>query len=105
MSPLGFSNDLIRVFNALPALALVGVGLPFAAMADRIGYRIFLLGGGGLAALASLGLSIAGAPLIAVLASGTYALAATILEVLTGPLLAQISTESERVALFAINQS
>jgi MFS family permease len=105
MSALGFSNDLIGVFNALPALALVGVGLPFAAMADRIGYRIFLLGGGGLAALASLVLSIAGAPLIAVLASGTYALAATILEVLTGPLLAQISTESERVALFAINQS
>ena len=105
MSALGFSNDLIGVFNALPALALIGVGLPFAAMADRIGYRIFLLGGGGLAALASLVLSIAGAPLIAVLAAGTYALAATILEVLSGPLLAQISTESERVGLFAINQS
>jgi MFS family permease len=105
MSALGFSNDLIGVFNALPALALIGIGLPFAALADRIGYRLFLLGGGGLAAVASLVLSIAGAPLIAVLAAGTYALGLTILEVLSGPLLAQISTESERVALYAINQS
>jgi MFS family permease len=105
MSALGFSNDLIGVFNALPALALIGVGLPFAAMADRIGYRVFLLGGGGLSALASVVLSIAGAPLIAVLAAGTYALGLTILVVLSGPLLAQISNESERVALYAINQS
>jgi MFS family permease len=105
MSSLGFSNDLIGVFNALPALALIGVGLPFAALADRIGYRLFLLGGGGLAAIASVVLSIAGAPLIAVLSAGTYALGLTILQVLSGPLLAQISTESERVALYAINQS
>jgi hypothetical protein len=32
MSALGFSNALIGVFNALPALALVGIGLPFAAL-------------------------------------------------------------------------
>ena len=105
MSALGFSNALIGVFNALPALALLGIGLPFAALADRIGYRMFLLSGGGLAALASLVLTFAGAPLIAVLAAGTFALALTILEVLSGPLLAQISTESERVSLFAVNQS
>src|ERR1700682_5807907 len=105
MSALGFSNALIGVFNALPALALLGIGLPFAALADRIGYRMFLLGGGGLAAFASLVLTVAGAPLIAVLAAGTFALALTILQVLSGPLLAQISTESERVSLFAINQS
>jgi MFS family permease len=105
MSALGFSNALIGVFNALPALALLGIGLPFAALADRIGYRLFLLGGGGLAAFASLVLTVAGAPLIAVLAAGTFALALTILQVLSGPLLAQISSESERVSLFAINQS
>ncbi len=105
MSALGFSNALIGVFNALPALALVGIGLPFAALAERIGYRMFLLGGGGLAAFASLVLTLAGAPLIAVLAAGTFALALTILQVLSGPLLAQISTESERVSLFAVNQS
>jgi MFS family permease len=105
MSALGFSNEVIGIFNALPALALLGIGLPFAAMADRFGYRLFLLAGGGLAALASVILSVAGAPLIAVLAAGTFALALTILEVLSGPLLAQVSSEGERVALFAINQS
>lgn len=105
MSALGFSNDVIGIFNALPALALLGVGLPFAAMADRIGYRLFLLGSGGLAAVASAVLTIAGARLVAVLAAGTFALAFTIVGVLGGPLLAQVSGETERVALFAVNQS
>jgi MFS family permease len=105
MSALGFSNDVIGVFNALPALALIGVGLPLAAMADRLGYRLFLLGSGALAAVAALVLTIAGARLIAVLAAGTFALALTVLEILSGPLLAQVSTEGQRVALFAINQS
>jgi len=105
MSALGFSNDLIGVFNSLPALALLGVGLPLAAMADRLGYRVFLLGSGLLAVLASLVLSIAGAPLVAVLAAGSFALALTVLEVLSGPLLAQVSAEAERVSLFAVNQA
>ncbi|TMF47968.1 MAG: MFS transporter, partial [Chloroflexi bacterium] len=99
MSALGFSNDIIGVFNSLPALALLGVGLPLAAMADRIGYRLFLLGGGSLAVIGSLVLSIA------VLAAGTFALALSVLAVLSGPLLAQISREAERVSLFAVNQS
>jgi MFS family permease len=105
MSALGFSNDVIGVFNSLPALALLGIGLPFAAMADRVGYRLFLTGGGVLAAVASLVLSVAGARLIAVLAAGSFALAVTIIGVLEGPLLAQVSTESERIALFAVSQS
>jgi len=105
MSALGFSNDIIGVFNSLPALALLGVGLPLAAMADRIGYRLFLLGSGSLAVIGSLVLSIAGGRLVAVLAAGTFALALSVLAVLSGPLLAQISRETERVSLFAVNQS
>jgi MFS family permease len=105
MSALGFSNDVIGAFNALPALALVGIGLPLAAMADRLGYRLFLIGSGALAVVASLVLTVAGARLVAVLAAGTFALALTILEILSGPLMAQVSTEGQRVALFAANQS
>lgn len=105
MSALGFPNDVIGVFNALPAVALLGVGLPFAAIADRVGYRPFLLGAGGLAVLASLMLTLVAEPLPAVLAAGGFALALTILQVLGGPLLAQIGNEAERVALFAVNQS
>jgi MFS family permease len=105
MSALGFSNDIIGLFNSLPALAILGVGLPFAALADRTGYRLFLLSGAGLAALASLTLSLAQARLIAVVAAGAFALAVTILAVLSGPLLTQISSEAERVSLFAVNQS
>jgi len=105
MSALGFSNDVIGLFNSLPAVALLLVGIPFSAMADRIGYRIFLLGGGIVAVLASLVLTLVGSRLIAVLAAGTFALAVIVLQVLGSPLLAQVSGETERVALFSLNQS
>jgi MFS family permease len=105
MSALGFSNDVIGLFNSLPAVALLLVGIPFAAMADRIGYRLFLLGGGLVTVLASLVLALAGSRLIAVLAAGTFALAVIVLQVLGSPLLAQVSGETERVALFSLNQS
>jgi MFS family permease len=105
MSALGFSNDVIGLFNSLPAVALLLVGIPFAAIADRIGYRLFLLGGGIVAVLASLVLALVGARLVAVLAAGTYALAVIVLQVLGSPLLAQVSGETERVALFSLNQS
>jgi len=105
MSALGFSNDVIGLFNSLPAIALLLVGLPFAAMADRIGYRIFLLGGGIVAVLASLALALVGSRLVAVLAAGTFALAVIVLQVLGSPLLAQVSGENERVTLFSLNQS
>ena len=105
MSALGFSNDVIGLFNSLPAIALILVGLPFAAMADRIGYRLFLLGGGIVAVVASLVLTLVGTPLVAVLAAGSFALAVIVLQLLGSPLLAQVSGEHERVALFAVNQS
>jgi MFS family permease len=105
MSALGFSNDVIGLFNSLPAIALLLVGIPFAAMADRVGYRIFLLGGGIVAVLASVVLTLVGSRLIAVLAAGTFALAVIVLQVLGSPLLAQVSGENERVALFSLNQS
>ncbi len=105
MSALGFSNDIIGLFNALPAVGLLLVGLPFAALADRIGYRIFLLAGATLAVVASIVLALASARLIAVLAAGGFGLALIVFATLGGPLLAQVSTEAERVSLFAVSQS
>ncbi|HVH64666.1 MAG TPA: MFS transporter [Candidatus Acidoferrum sp.] len=105
MSALGFSNAVIGVFNSLPAVALLFVGLPLAAIADRIGYRIFLLAGEAVAIGASLVLSAVGVRLIAVLAAGTYALAIIVIQVLGSPLLAQISSEAERLTLFALSAS
>lgn len=105
MSGLGFSNEVIGLFNSLPALALVGVALPFAAWADRIGYRPFLLVGMLAAVIGSVGLAVFGAPLPAVLAAGTFAFSLTVLDVLSFPLLAQVSSEGQRVSLFAVSQS
>ena len=105
MSALGFSNAVIGLFNSLPAVALIFVGLPLAALADRIGYRIFLLAGTAIAVAASAVLTIAGLRLVAVLAAGTYALSIIVIQVLGTPLLAQISSEGERLALFAVSAS
>ena len=105
MSSLGFSNDVIGAFNALPAAGILLVGLPVAALADRIGYRLFLLLGSGLAVVAALVLWIAGGRLTAVLAAGTFALALTVLQMLAAPMLAQLSAPGERVTLFAVNES
>ncbi|MDQ6884815.1 MAG: MFS transporter [Candidatus Dormibacteraeota bacterium] len=105
MSALGFSNEVIGLFNSLPAIALLAVGLPAAAMADRLGYRLFLLGGGGLAVVASLTLAIVQTPLLAVLAAGAFALAVIVLGVLGSPLLTQLSSQTERVAVFSFNES
>ena len=105
MSSLGFSNAVIGLFNSLPALALLFVGLPLAAIADRIGYRVFLLAGAVVAVVASAVLTVAGLRPVAVLAAGTYALAIIVIQVLGSPLLAQISSEGERLALFAVSAS
>ncbi|MEO6795690.1 MAG: MFS transporter [Candidatus Dormibacter sp.] len=105
MNALGFSNEVIGLFNSLPAIALLLVGLPAAAMADRLGYRPFLFGGGGLAVVASCVLAVVQSRLLAVLAAGTFALAVIVLGVLGSPLLTQLSSQTERVAVFASNQS
>ena len=105
MSGLGFSNEIIGLFNSLPALALIAVALPFAAWADRIGYRPFLLLGMLAAVLGSVGLAAFGGPLPAVLAAGTFAFSLTVLDVLSFPLLTQVSSEAQRVSLFAVSQS
>jgi MFS family permease len=105
MSSLGFSNTVIGVFNALPAAGVLLVGLPVAAMADRIGYRLFLLAGSLLALSGGLVLSVAASPLLAVLAAGSFALAITVLQMLAAPMLAQLSRPNDRVTLFAVNES
>ncbi|HYM50122.1 MAG TPA: MFS transporter [Candidatus Limnocylindrales bacterium] len=105
MSALGFRNDVIGIFNALPAVGLIAVGLPVAALADRIGYRVFVLGSSGVATLAAIVLASCGARLAAVLAAGTFALGLTVLQLLGVPLLAQLSSPSERVLLFSVNEA
>ena len=106
MSALGFSNQTIGIFNSLPAVTLLAVGLPLAAFADRIGYRPFLLAATALALIGSGAMALLEQRLAAVLACGVFALAVILLvEILSGPVLAQISTEADRVSLFALNQS
>ena len=105
MSALGFSNDLIGLFNSLPAVAILVVGLPAGTLADRFGYRTFLLVAGVAAAVAAVTLGLVTPRLLAVLAAGTYALSIIVLSILGIPMLAQLSQPLERTALYTVNQS
>ncbi len=105
MSALGFSNDAIGVFNALPALAVLFVGVPVGALADRVGYRAFLVAATVAAVMGAAVLSVAADRLPAVLAAGLYSLGVTILGVLGIPMLAQLAGTQERVSVYAVNQS
>jgi MFS family permease len=105
MSALGFSNDVIGVFNSLPALALLLIGLPVGALADKLGYRVFILIAGFGSLAGAVVLSFAAERLVAVAAAGIYSLGLTVLTVLAVPMMAQLSTPRERVSLYSFNQS
>jgi MFS family permease len=105
MSALGFGNDVIGVFNALPAAVVLLVGLPVGALADRFGYRTFILLASGGSVVGALALGLVSQRLPAVLAAGLFALSTTILGVLGAPLLAQLSRPGERVVLYSIENS
>lgn len=105
MSALGFSNDAIGAFNALPAFTILLIGLPVGALADQMGYRGFVLTASGLSLLGSLVLSVTGIKLMAVLAAGTYALGFITLGVLGSPVLAQLSRSEERVSLYSVSNA
>lgn len=103
MSALGFSNAIIGAFNALPAVGILLVGLPVGALADRLGYRIFML----VAAAATLGgsllLGLAPQRLTALLGAGAFALGDSVIALLAVPMLAQLSRPPERVPLYSVN--
>ncbi len=101
MSALGFRNDVIGVFNALPAAAILFIGLPVGALADRMGYRRFIVGSSAASLLGAIVLALTSVRVLAVLAAGTYALGFITLGVLGAPVLAQLSRPEERVPLYS----
>jgi MFS family permease len=105
MSALGFRNDVIGLFNALPAAVVLLVGLPMGALADRFGYRAFILVAAAGGVVGAIALGLVSAPLPAVLAAGLFALSTTVLGVLGAPLLAQLSRPDERVVLYSVQNS
>ncbi len=105
MSALGFSNDTIGAFNALPAAAILFVGLPIGALADRMGYRGFIVASSAASLLGAIVLALTSVRLLAVLAAGTYALGFITLGVLGSPVLAQLSRPEERVPLYATSSA
>ncbi len=105
MSALGFRNDVIGVFNALPAAVVLLVGLPMGALADRFGYRTFILLASAGSVVGAVALGLVSSRLPAVLAAGLFALSTTVLSVLGAPLLAQLSRPEERVVLYSVENS
>jgi len=105
MSALGFRNDVIGVFNALPAAVVLFIGVPMGALADRFGYRTFVLLTSAGSVAGAIGLALFTPRLLAVGAAGVFALSITVLSVLGAPMLAQLSRPEERVVLYSVQNS
>ena len=102
---LGYSPGFIGQMNGFPAIVILVAGLPIGMLADRYGYRRFLIAGSILTALAALGqgLSSVRPALYAFTLIG--GLGASLSWVLGAPMMMAISTKEERVFLFAVQQA
>lgn len=100
---LGYRQDFMGLLNALPAAVTLVLGLPVGSLADRYGYRRFLLAGATLTAVSGLGVALsssAGALLSCAALSGV---GSTMTWVIGTPYLAAQSSEAERMELFSVN--
>ncbi|MBE3574333.1 MAG: MFS transporter [Firmicutes bacterium] len=100
---LGFGADFIGLLNALPSIAVLLLGLPVGMMADRLGYRPFLLAGAVVNIVSSLGLALSGGREALMAFSFLSGLAGVLSWVIGAPMMMAYSTEKDRVHLFSIN--
>lgn len=105
LNSLGYTNDFVGTVNAIPAIVILLLGLPIGFLADRIGYRPFLLVGALLIAGASLLPFVSSVAAVIILFVLCVGIGRQFTWVLGQPLLAALSTPRERLYLFSINSS
>jgi MFS family permease len=105
LNSLGYGNDFIGFINSLPAIVVVVLGIPIGVIADRIGYRPFLLGGGVLTVIASILPFSFGAAIAMVVFAILFGVSRQFVWVLGQPFLAAASTPRERTHLFSVNSA
>ncbi len=100
---IGFTNQSVGLLNAVPAVGMFLVGLPVGILADRLGYKRFLLIGTALTALAPLFFFVMSPTSGIWVYTLVRSVGNPIVWVLSGPLLAALSRPEQRVHLFSIN--
>lgn len=105
LSSLGLSNDAIGLLNALPGVFMLAVGLPACGIVGRLGFRPLFVAGAAVALAASALLTLSGSLVGALVAGGLFTLAMTVTAQLGIPLLASVSGEQQRVALYSLNHA
>lgn len=105
LNSLGYKNDFIGFVNALPSIVIIIIGIPVGVIADRIGYRPFLLGGALIGAAASLLPFNFSAGIAMILFAILFGLGRQMTFVLGQPFLAAASSARERTHLFSVNSA
>ncbi len=105
LNSLGYKNDFIGLVNSLPSIVIIVIGIPVGVVADRIGYRPFLLGGALIGAAASLLPFNFSAAMAMIMFAVLFGLGRQMTFVLGQPFLASASGTRERTHLFSVNSA
>lgn len=100
---LGYRQDFMGLVNALPAAVTMVLGLPVGSLADRYGYRIFLLVGATLTAAAGIGVALATTRSALLAWAALSGVGGTLTWVIGTPYLASQSDEANRMELLSVN--
>jgi len=99
----GFSNDVIGYVNAMPAVAAILFGLPVASASDRHGRRPFIVFGTLVAALGAAAVAFASGVAQLLAAAFVMGIGTTCIFAVGAAVLADYSTDSDRLAVFSSN--
>ena len=99
----GFSNDVIGYVNAMPAVAAILIGLPVASASDRYGRRPFVIFGTLVAALGTVAVALASGIVLLLAAAFVMGLGTTCIFAVEAAILADHSTDRDRLAVFSSN--
>jgi len=99
----GFSNDVIGYTNAMPAVAAMLIGLPVASASDRYGRRPFLVFGTLIAAFGATALAFSASAPILLASALVMGIGTTCFFAVEGALLADYSSDEDRLAVFSSN--
>jgi MFS family permease len=99
---LGYSEALVGVLVALPALVVALAALPSGYVGDRVGHRRTMLLGGLFIALSLLGVLLFTSEEALILFTVLYGLGVALSQIIGAPFMIENSAEEERTYLFSV---
>lgn len=99
---LGYSEALVGILVALPALVVAVAALPSGYVGDRVGHRRTMLLGGLLIALSLLGILLFTSVAALILFTVLYGLGSALSSIVGAPFMIENSAEEERTHLFSV---